>query len=871
MADVKHKTDYDIGVTYAMGNIADNIGDYTVSSAQAVNDLFYRFNSSLEFLGGGSVYKTSNGEFNNITGFSGTDRFVRIFCAFRFKTIPPSDDTYGLWSAYTDANNYIQCWAVVSSPTLTLRLKHVSGGVTLCDISVSPPGGYGLNNEDWVEVEIFIQLTTGSPNDYEYKLVVNGNSSTKTTTTNASSSLLTIIENVHLGLYIDPSGPTNYYFEGYIGEFFSEVPQHYDIDDTLDWVNSTQITTVSWAGVDQYFKELDTYFVFSRLKEKTYPVSNIPDWAHAENICLITGTSPNQIAFAFGPNSSSLDFDVSDPGSGTAFFAQRYFIALTFYDSRTGRESHVSDFKSLDLTTARNIRITFNSVSETYKNYYDTIRAYYIRGSGTGKVDTFMASISLATVIAGLPYAWTVSSNAGYPFSNPVYPVARELQIEPPNLTLSLVAGILSATYDYAMTIYDPFTGQESKADTGQISPATNNVSVSSATTLPYGCVFRVYRKLSTAGVYEYIFDIYDNLAIIDNGTYTPNSAITKNLTEGTPPRSDFVTRHGDRVYYATLDAVWYSQPLLPTQVRDANYFVPGDPGDQITGLEGDFLNLLCVFKEKKLWAYRSLDPTIFEPFLASEIYGCGAHRTIRRIKNLLFFANRFGVYIFDGAVVVKISEDIDDLFGSVITVDFQKASAAVNEKDGQYELLIPGYKRLSFDYEGYIKDKIMRWTELTVGDLDQVIEARLPNYYKTRLNQDVTSYVAYLEKDDVADDFYVGWFGGLEGINDGSNAGVDWYWKSVPLTIKLFNANHLKQLHCNIDTDVDDQTIKLGYDINGSENMSTFTLKTTYDQLGKKIGVRSRFMGINIQGVGTKANIFVSSFSLFGETLGYR
>jgi len=132
------------------------------------------------------------------------------------------------------------------------------------------------------------------------------------------------------------------------------------------------------------------------------------------------------------------------------------------------------------------------------------------------------------------------------------------------------------------------------------------------------------------------------------------------------------IISHRNRIRYsaysdASSTDAWYQPP----DSSNRGGFIDLDVGERIVCAE-PLDDRLIIFTETSIWQL-SYTGNPIEPFAASLIDGTHGSRSpnVVEVDNRLLFANNFGIHVFDGRNIIKISEDIDGLFDGAVDYRF--------------------------------------------------------------------------------------------------------------------------------------------------------------------------------------------------------
>jgi hypothetical protein len=181
----------------------------------------------------------------------------------------------------------------------------------------------------------------------------------------------------------------------------------------------------------------------------------------------------------------------------------------------------------------------------------------------------------------------------------------------------------------------------------------------------------------------------------IDNTTRIRNNTIatlgTTAGATGNHPKAKYVTFHKGRLFFGNTGAgadpsrvIFTGSDANPADLEyfKALSFIDFDPndGDEITAVVA-FLDQVNVFKRNKIFALRGNQPDSFVNVVANTSLGCVAPRTaLAWDKGVLFLSGR-GVFSFDGARAVRVSDKIDPALNQLPPETIATAAAVVHQQ----------------------------------------------------------------------------------------------------------------------------------------------------------------------------------------------
>lgn len=304
--------------------------------------------------------------------------------------------------------------------------------------------------------------------------------------------------------------------------------------------------------------------------------------------------------------------------------------------------------------------------------------------------------------------------------------------------TLPTLDGGVANNYDYVITFVDGRSNESPPSPRSSQRAATTQTITQTLSPVPANAVYwRVYRRNVTAGQAKHYL-VKDNLPVA-TFTWADNiPAGSESLFKSAPPQSAFVIPQANyaafrdtRMYYGYVKLasdqgggtfptrVYYTPPNnLDIIERETSWFYVGvDDSRPLTGLM-TYRAATIAFKDNAMHGIIG-DPESpdFNIVLISSSIGCVAHLTIKALGSKLIWMAADGVYTYDGgAEPVKVSEDIDRIFNSILDIDKPFATAAIDQEWGLY-LLSVGGKIFCYHYQDSFRDNVQRWTEWLVGD----------------------------------------------------------------------------------------------------------------------------------------------------------
>lgn len=289
---------------------------------------------------------------------------------------------------------------------------------------------------------------------------------------------------------------------------------------------------------------------------------------------------------------------------------------------------------------------------------------------------------------------------------------------------------------------------------------------------------------LPTGNLYD--FTTYLNTLIIAQPGIKPLSFDGFNFQElDQLTRPQIVHVHGSRLFYI--------DPEEPSRVRYTrigqlnnspalNFFdVNTDDGQKLVGF-ATLYDQLIIFKEDSIFIMTGTDldfDSVTLDFRVSQVnsaIGCTAFQTITVIRNLIFFLNEEGPYVFDGNQVTYIGQAIEDFFdpnsGETVTISQNAIDQSVAVDNRELHLFMLGMPKTS-------TGKIDFWV---------VYHYELKNWALWEYNDDFS--VAFVAED--AQDNEIIFFGDhagnlfQNGIGFSDNGtGIPWRYRSIWLSME--------------------------------------------------------------------------------------
>lgn len=241
----------------------------------------------------------------------------------------------------------------------------------------------------------------------------------------------------------------------------------------------------------------------------------------------------------------------------------------------------------------------------------------------------------------------------------------------------SLPAG----TYSYRYSYYNQPADVESA-----VGPAASVTIAGShrVTVIPVGTAdtqvthMRVYRMLVGTD------SVWYRVATVPVATYDDNSATIAKTAEtqakevgDVPPISNIIARHQQRMWYGVgtfARDVRPSERNAPELVNPlGGYRVTDDERDRLVVMKSAFGALWC-FNTDSIWVISGSDLSDFTSSKVVAGVGCFARYSLVEIEGALYFADRKGVYRFDGSSIDRVSAAIDATWESLFDLTLPDA-----------------------------------------------------------------------------------------------------------------------------------------------------------------------------------------------------
>ncbi|MFA5378042.1 MAG: hypothetical protein WC455_19985 [Dehalococcoidia bacterium] len=161
------------------------------------------------------------------------------------------------------------------------------------------------------------------------------------------------------------------------------------------------------------------------------------------------------------------------------------------------------------------------------------------------------------------------------------------------------------------------------------------------------------------------IDNVYDPLnpatTLPISSTVNDNSLAVGDLADdsyGVPPQSKFIAVGGNKMFYATESAIYFSKLNFPEDLPDVNYIpVSEDDGERITAI-GVVGTWLLVCKETRTFAIDVNEPMSIPPIMINDTLGCIDYKTFRVAEGqVAIWISQVGPCVSNGTSVLVISK----------------------------------------------------------------------------------------------------------------------------------------------------------------------------------------------------------------------
>ena len=236
-------------------------------------------------------------------------------------------------------------------------------------------------------------------------------------------------------------------------------------------------------------------------------------------------------------------------------------------------------------------------------------------------------------------------------------------------------SGILSGTYTYKMT-FVAANGEESDASQASTS-VTLSAQGGTLTAIPTGDARttsrNIYRKGGSLTSYYLVGSIPDNSTTTYNDyNYTDAQALTAGIilagdVPGDYPNSRlggtsvrFPAYHYDRVFWivpGTNELIW-SKPLDGFAYPATNFLKVGDSKPCVRAIS--IFGELIIFKTDSIWRLTGTDESSFDLSQTPSSVGTDEPFTIVALPDKILFANRYGLWVFNGYTSQPLTPKLD-------------------------------------------------------------------------------------------------------------------------------------------------------------------------------------------------------------------
>ena len=291
-----------------------------------------------------------------------------------------------------------------------------------------------------------------------------------------------------------------------------------------------------------------------------------------------------------------------------------------------------------------------------------------LNGTGTGNyalakimLPTDSDAVSVEDSVAGVP-------PEGYG-SSPV-----------PNLTFTTESGNVPAgTWNYAVAFYNSKTGAlgEIVVQTPLVLTEDSKVTIDDIPTYAVNDGQRnyIYRKIlrrqvTSDGVGDwYVIGTIENntdTTYVDNLKDHTTGTLYEEDKVGTPPYGDTIAVWLGRLWIGSGETLYYSEADLPEQVPATNQIAVGSNIKALVATTGS----LYIFCEEGIYRIPYAEhPEQFRLVKETDV-GCAYLQAAVGLGNLMAFANKDGIWLFDGRNPTLISEPVRDLISAADPVE---------------------------------------------------------------------------------------------------------------------------------------------------------------------------------------------------------
>jgi len=282
--------------------------------------------------------------------------------------------------------------------------------------------------------------------------------------------------------------------------------------------------------------------------------------------------------------------------------------------------------------------------------------------------------------------------------------------IDPPTSSPSVETGsgsgnLSAGDYVYVYTFYDQSTGSESDPSNASStitasaddSHLITNIGISSSSRVTSR---RLYRTLADGGSYYLVATIPDNTTLSFVDTISDNDLTTEaNTDQGIPPVGDFVVEFKGRLFLCG-DTNFPERAYFSRKDRPENwpstYYVEVEFGRRVRSLKV-FDGNLYLFMEDGIERLSGTTADTFEPHSTRAHMGLAARWSAATGPDGIYYLSHDGIYRFDGAKSVRISDPIGRTFGldadtwiDIVDMDSVEETCRAGFNRGVYYILVP-------------------------------------------------------------------------------------------------------------------------------------------------------------------------------------
>jgi hypothetical protein len=178
--------------------------------------------------------------------------------------------------------------------------------------------------------------------------------------------------------------------------------------------------------------------------------------------------------------------------------------------------------------------------------------------------------------------------------------------------------------------------------------------------------------------------------AVTWNGT---NSAVITALPSAGISGAKYGELHLNKFFVAGIAGALSSVAYGPTGAIYSAWIGTGtdqfqveqNDGTVVTGLKSFASNELVIFKDRSMWKLLGDLADNFALVSVDKQVGCVSNRTIQLYQGVLIWANRDGVYVYDGSSPRKISSYVQDIWDTVNMARAGFFTSTIDTKRGLY------------------------------------------------------------------------------------------------------------------------------------------------------------------------------------------